>query len=47
MDRQTDGRTDDVITIGHPHFSMRGLTDRRTDRQCDYYRVPAFLNAGP
>ena len=20
----TDGRTDDVITIGHPHFSMRG-----------------------
>ena len=94
---KTDGwRTDDVITIGHPHFqcpnklpvtltfdvmtpktisvlliiyithiqslkvlcrkaleisqhkeSVDGRTNRRTDRRCDYYRTPAFFNAGP
>ena len=37
-DRQTDGRTDNVITIGLPHLRWRGpnyLTDGRTDRQTD------------
>jgi len=24
VDGQTDGQTDKVITIGHPHLSMRG-----------------------
>ena len=24
MDGWTDGRTDHVVTIGHPHFSMPG-----------------------